>query len=314
VTTRERCSTSCGRTLGSHRLDPIEQPAEQTWTAVGTRRSRRSRPGTLVPASSAVNPADPTVDLPAPSGALLTGMLQIGELAQLAGVTPRTIRHYHHTGLLPEPARAPNGYRTYGARALSRLVQIRRLSALGLGLAEIADALDAGSGTDMQEVLRELDAELAAQQAEIAQRRETIARLLEHGDDPTLSPELAEAVREMGLPVEEVDALRAAEFALPEMVEDYRAGLTHDEPSRTLTALFSELADADADDPRVEEIARAMHPILSAIVAAADPPPDGPPPPDVLRFGEMVIADLSDGQRRAMELLMEYGQAAQQPD
>ena len=60
-------------------------------------------------------------------------MLQIGELARLAGVTPRAIRHYHHTGLLPEPTRSANGYRTYGVRALSRLVQIRRLSALGPG-------------------------------------------------------------------------------------------------------------------------------------------------------------------------------------
>jgi hypothetical protein len=57
-----------------------------------------------------------------------------------------------------------------------------------------------------------------------------------------------------------------------------------------------------------------MHPILSGYVATADPPADNrPPSPELMRFGEMLIADLSDGQRRAMELLMEYERAAQRP-
>ncbi|WP_280451185.1 MerR family transcriptional regulator, partial [Nocardia cyriacigeorgica] len=30
-------------------------------------------------------------------------MLTIGQLAATAGVTVRTVRHYHHVGLLPEP-------------------------------------------------------------------------------------------------------------------------------------------------------------------------------------------------------------------
>ncbi|MEV4016841.1 MerR family DNA-binding transcriptional regulator [Nonomuraea angiospora] len=33
------------------------------------------------------------------------------ELAELAGVTVRTLRHYHQIGLLPEPRRASGGYR-----------------------------------------------------------------------------------------------------------------------------------------------------------------------------------------------------------
>ncbi|WP_388841236.1 MerR family DNA-binding transcriptional regulator [Streptomyces sp. NPDC005533] len=35
--------------------------------------------------------------------------MRIGEIAAVVGVTPRAIRHYHHVGLLPEPARAPGG-------------------------------------------------------------------------------------------------------------------------------------------------------------------------------------------------------------
>jgi DNA-binding transcriptional MerR regulator len=233
-------------------------------------------------------------------------MLQIGELARLAGVSTRTVRHYHHLGLLPEPARTANGYRSYGVRALSRLIQIRRLGALGLSLAEIADALDAGTGTDTREMLRELDAELAAREADIRRRRDVIAQLLEHGDDPTLSPGLAAAVRDMGLTPFEVEALRAAETALPGLAEPYRAGYVPSPAERACAEAFAELADADADDPRVEAVARRMATLMDQIVdASAAPVPDGPPAPEVIRFGELMIADLSRGQRRAMALMME---------
>jgi hypothetical protein len=38
------------------------------------------------------------------------------ELAGLLGISTRAIRHYHHVGLLPEPARKANGYREYSLR------------------------------------------------------------------------------------------------------------------------------------------------------------------------------------------------------
>ena len=37
--------------------------------------------------------------------------MRIGELADLAGVTVRTVRYYHQKDVLPEPARRANGYR-----------------------------------------------------------------------------------------------------------------------------------------------------------------------------------------------------------
>ncbi len=36
--------------------------------------------------------------------------MRIGEVAGLVGISTRAIRHYHHVGLLPEPARKANGY------------------------------------------------------------------------------------------------------------------------------------------------------------------------------------------------------------
>lgn len=45
--------------------------------------------------------------------------MRIGELAAAVGVTTRTVRHYHHLGLLPEPERLSNGYRNYTLRHAS---------------------------------------------------------------------------------------------------------------------------------------------------------------------------------------------------
>jgi DNA-binding transcriptional MerR regulator len=42
--------------------------------------------------------------------------MRIGELAGLVGISTRAIRHYHHVGLLAEPARTANGYREYSLR------------------------------------------------------------------------------------------------------------------------------------------------------------------------------------------------------
>ena len=40
-------------------------------------------------------------------------LLSIGRVAELASVTPDTIRYYERLGLVPKPARTPAGYRQY---------------------------------------------------------------------------------------------------------------------------------------------------------------------------------------------------------
>ena len=62
-------------------------------------------------------------------------MLTIGQLAAYAGVTVRAVRHYHRTGLLPEPERDASGYRRYPAAAVVELIRIRTLAAAGVPLA-----------------------------------------------------------------------------------------------------------------------------------------------------------------------------------
>lgn len=107
------------------------------------------------------------------------------ELAELAGTTVNTIRHYHRLGLLDEPERRYNGYKQYEVRHLVRLLRVRRLADLGVPLSEVA-RVDA-DGESMPDVLRELDAELAANITRLQQARADIAAIL-RDDAPADAP------------------------------------------------------------------------------------------------------------------------------
>lgn len=67
--------------------------------------------------------------------------MRIGEVAVAAGLPTQTIRFYERKGLLPQPRRAPNGYRVYDAPTLTRLRFIRSGQGAGLTLVEIATIL-----------------------------------------------------------------------------------------------------------------------------------------------------------------------------
>jgi DNA-binding transcriptional MerR regulator len=108
--------------------------------------------------------------------------MRIGELAGLVGISTRAIRHYHDVGLLAEPARKANGYREYSLRDAVELARVRRLTELGLSLDEVRDALAGDAGRDLTEILRELDADLARQEADLRQRRARLARLLRQAE------------------------------------------------------------------------------------------------------------------------------------
>jgi DNA-binding transcriptional MerR regulator len=66
-----------------------------------------------------------------------TGLLTIGELARVTGLTVRTIRYWSDEGALPPVARSTGGYRLYDAASVARLELIRTLRELGLGLADV---------------------------------------------------------------------------------------------------------------------------------------------------------------------------------
>ena len=113
--------------------------------------------------------------------------MRSSEVAAIAGVTVRTLRHYHQVGVLAEPERSANGYREYDVHHVVRLLRIKRLSGLGIPLTEIPAILDVPDEQDT--LLERLDAELGAEIARLTAQRDVIAQLRAARTAPDLPPE-----------------------------------------------------------------------------------------------------------------------------
>ena len=140
--------------------------------------------------------------------------LKIGDVARLAGVTPRTIRYYEEIGLLPAPdAREPGAHRTYAPSDVERLTELIRLKhLLGVSLEGLKDLVAAEDhraalrrewheGVEdpvrRREIMETLDDharrqlelararrdEIAALEAELLERRARIRRRMQELDD-----------------------------------------------------------------------------------------------------------------------------------
>lgn len=105
----------------------------------------------------------------------------VGGLAELAGVTVRTLHHYDRIGLLRPAALTDSGHRLYSARQLHRLHLIRLYVAAGLPLSQIARILD-DPGFDRIHALRQHRDRLTER---VAQTRALITNLdqLIRGED-----------------------------------------------------------------------------------------------------------------------------------
>lgn len=68
--------------------------------------------------------------------------MRIGELADQAGITPRTIRYYESLGLMGPSEREGRGFRYYTVAELARLRKIEVLKGLGLSLEEIRSVIE----------------------------------------------------------------------------------------------------------------------------------------------------------------------------
>lgn len=120
------------------------------------------------------------------------------EVADLAGTTLKSVRHYHDVGLLDEPERASNGYKQYGVRHLVRLLQIRRLTDLGFSLTQIAAMED--NREHPEQALRTLDAELKATIERLQRARTELAIILRDSVPTDLPAEFADAAAEFSVP------------------------------------------------------------------------------------------------------------------
>jgi MerR family Zn(II)-responsive transcriptional regulator of zntA len=108
--------------------------------------------------------------------------MRIGELAETAGTTAKTLRFYEDQGLLPPAERTPAGYREYTPETVARIDFIHRGQAAGLTLAQIRQILDIRDrGQAPCDHVRDLlDARLTdieQQLAQLAALRDTIAEL-----------------------------------------------------------------------------------------------------------------------------------------
>jgi DNA-binding transcriptional MerR regulator len=126
----------------------------------------------------------------------MNGELRIGEVAKLAGTTPRTIRYYEEIGLLPTAGgREPGAHRTYAEVDVERLADLLRLKdLLGVSLEELKELAEAegaraalrrewhGGVEDpvrRRQILDESLGHIGRQQELVRRRREEIAKLEE---------------------------------------------------------------------------------------------------------------------------------------
>ena len=190
-------------------------------------------------------------------------MLTISQLAAYAGVTVRAVRHYHHVGLMPEPARDGSGYRTYGAGDVVRLVRIRTLAESGVPLARVQELLHA-TPAEFGEAVAQIDAELRARIRALQEHRRRIARLAD-GDSLALPPEVVaylDRLRASGVSEAMVEGerdgwiLMAARWPekIPELMADKTAQL--DDPRTVrLYRLIDELVVDGVDEDRLGAVA-----------------------------------------------------------
>jgi DNA-binding transcriptional MerR regulator len=262
--------------------------------------------------------------------------MRIGELAGLAGVSTRAIRHYHRVGLLPEPARQANGYREYSLRDAVELARVRRLTDLGLSLDEVGAALTGDADRDLAEILRELDADLARQEHNLRLRRARLAQLLRQAEaggklseQAPVSPELASLFDRMAraaakrtgpepvMAAKERDLMALLETASPARETGWLDVLTRTlssdpgaaDRAYAVYARLDELAGSPADDPRVETMARDIVAAIPEPARQAIRFPDGDLAEAEGGFAAAFYADFAPAQaaaiRRVVGLLRE---------
>lgn len=246
--------------------------------------------------------------------------MQIRELAALAGVSTRTIRHYHHVGALPEPGRSANGYRDYTVEHAVQLVRIRRLIAVGLSLNEIAAVLADDRGLDLQELLVEVESDLVRRQQVLQERLDRIAALRQRLRDSAGG--LHGALDEQGL-VDYFDAVREAGADGPTLTQDRRLlSLLDGDDATQLAAALAAVDDDPVATRRLADLYRRFDglredpvPTPERVTGLADDILASLPAPLVdrareqLRTGEavdlgLVTGELTAGQRLVVEAMI----------
>lgn len=202
--------------------------------------------------------------------------MHVKELADLAETTVRTVRYYHHVGLLPvPPARA--GVREYDLYHLARLLRIRWLAESGLPLAAIGEVLSEPGTPVPDNAAEELRQALLSVDARIAQlrgQRQELVGLLESAEMgrrlTPLSARVAGLYDRVAALVSSDAARRAVEAersmmvflavhgVLPPTLDDLVADLDAEDDADTVDLFNGFAALADASEPEADDILQRL--------------------------------------------------------
>lgn len=179
------------------------------------------------------------------------------ELAELAGTTVNTVRHYHRLDLLEEPDRTSNGYKQYGVRHLVALLRIRRLTDLCVPLARIsAVSTDADEARD---ALHALQDDIGANIRRLEQAQADIAAIL-RTDSPADAPAGFESVAAR---MSDADGSIIHIYRL--LYDDDALADIRDMVEADPEAMSTEFAalPADADEERKQRLVEELTPVLA---------------------------------------------------
>jgi len=182
------------------------------------------------------------------------------ELAELAGTTVKSVRYYHQLGLLDEPARLTNGYKQYEVRHLVRLLQISRLTDLGVPLAQIESI--GSSVDDPAGALHTIDAELAATIERLQRIRAGLAAILENRTSASLPARFAAAGRDVSEADQSLLLIWSKVF--DEGAMDDLKKMLIDSPKTPADVERDELTD-DADPKTRRRLGEQYAPVLEAV-------------------------------------------------
>lgn len=115
--------------------------------------------------------------------------MNIGDVAERAGLPPKTIRYYEDIGLV-RPLRSPNGYRTFRDSDLHKLTFLGRARALGFSIEDCRTLLglyedEARESAQVKAVAEDHLKEIDLKIAQLQSMRATLAHLVKacHGDN-----------------------------------------------------------------------------------------------------------------------------------
>lgn len=180
-------------------------------------------------------------------------MMNIGQAAAAAGVTPKMVRHYESLGLIPEAERTDAGYRLYGAREIAMLRFIRQSRSLGFSMGQI-DALlslwrdPARQSSDVKQVAVRQLADLEQRQRELDQMRATLEGLVAQcrGDQSAhcaileqLADAPAAASASPGRPRKDLKEVRPGERRGPRALRPARAAVAAAAPAHSALSAWA---------------------------------------------------------------------------